>query len=329
MDEAISMDKLEPGDCLISFSKKEVIRYKMQINSKQQEGQFEKQCSIIYGALPPETKKLQAKLFNEENNQMNYLVATDAIGLGLNLNIKRIIFTSVRKFNSVDQKVGLITPAHLKQIAGRAGRSDRVGYVSALNYKDLTYIKECISQSSHMRGGANERVEAGELIVNGNDMGYQFTKTEAEIRTAIIFPPLDVIIDFASTLNNFYAKDKSYIQDDLVTILEKFEFFSQIDELYSFRNIQSYVRIATALRVVPDASLRNVLIFTMSPVKESNRVINYLKIFLRDLVKKSIVLIPIDLLVAVSNFDINTTKKNYLENLQLFEDLHNSNVLFI
>ena len=49
-------------------------------------------CSIIYGALPPETKKLQTQLFNEREGNVKFLVATDAIGMGLNLNINRIIF---------------------------------------------------------------------------------------------------------------------------------------------------------------------------------------------------------------------------------------------
>jgi ATP-dependent RNA helicase SUPV3L1/SUV3 len=79
MEDVVDMDNLKPGDCLISFSKKEVIRYKMQINSHPKLKNDNANCSIIYGALPPETKKLQAKIFNEEANQINYLVATDAV----------------------------------------------------------------------------------------------------------------------------------------------------------------------------------------------------------------------------------------------------------
>jgi ATP-dependent RNA helicase SUPV3L1/SUV3 len=79
MDETVGIDSLQPGDCLISFSKKEVIKYKMEINSKQSMKFDNANCSIIYGALPPETKKLQAKNFNEDSNQVNFLVATDAV----------------------------------------------------------------------------------------------------------------------------------------------------------------------------------------------------------------------------------------------------------
>jgi hypothetical protein len=80
MEDTVSVDNLQPGDCLISFSKKEVIKYKMQINSTQSIKYDNVSCSMIYGALPPETKKLQAKIFNEDTDtQSNFLVATDAV----------------------------------------------------------------------------------------------------------------------------------------------------------------------------------------------------------------------------------------------------------
>lgn len=72
MDDTLELKDMKPGDCLITFSKKEVIKYKMKIN----EQKFEKSCAIIYGALPPQMKKLQAKSFNDD---IGYLVATDAV----------------------------------------------------------------------------------------------------------------------------------------------------------------------------------------------------------------------------------------------------------
>lgn len=47
--------------------------------------------AIIYGALPPETKVAQAARFNDPNDQVKVLIATDAIGMGLNLSIKRFV----------------------------------------------------------------------------------------------------------------------------------------------------------------------------------------------------------------------------------------------
>jgi ATP-dependent RNA helicase SUPV3L1/SUV3 len=50
---------------------------------------------VVYGGLPPETRKAQALMFNDENSGYDVLVASDAVGLGLNLNIRRIIFNQL------------------------------------------------------------------------------------------------------------------------------------------------------------------------------------------------------------------------------------------
>ena len=54
-------------------------------------------CAIIYGALPPETKKTQAYMFNNRIGNIKFLVATDAVGMGLNLNINRVVFSTLEK----------------------------------------------------------------------------------------------------------------------------------------------------------------------------------------------------------------------------------------
>lgn len=84
--------------------------------------EFKHQCifcraCLIYGALPPETRRQQAKLFNETDNEYNVLVASDAVGMGLNLNIGRIIFTSLVK--NIGGKKAAISTSEIKQIAGR------------------------------------------------------------------------------------------------------------------------------------------------------------------------------------------------------------------
>ena len=55
-------------------------------------------CAIVYGSLPPVTKKEQARLFNERIGQVKFLVATDAVGMGLNFNIQRIVFFTISKW---------------------------------------------------------------------------------------------------------------------------------------------------------------------------------------------------------------------------------------
>jgi ATP-dependent RNA helicase SUPV3L1/SUV3 len=68
-------------------------------------------------------RSTQARLFNEDNTGYDVLVASDAIGMGLNLNIRRIIFhTVVKQGGVVDGGPSFVDPSSVKQIAGRAGR---------------------------------------------------------------------------------------------------------------------------------------------------------------------------------------------------------------
>ncbi|KKY15104.1 putative atp-dependent rna helicase mitochondrial precursor [Diplodia seriata] len=106
---------LRKGDCIVAFSVMEIHALRKQITT-----QTGKKVAIVYGSLPPETRAQQARLFNEPDSGYDVLVASDAIGMGLNLSIKRIIFAAVTKFNGFE-KVSIPVP-HLKQIAGRAGR---------------------------------------------------------------------------------------------------------------------------------------------------------------------------------------------------------------
>ena len=61
-------------------------------------------CLWCSGNLPPEARQMQAKLFEDPESAWNVLVATDAVGLGLNLAISRIVFTSLSKFDGVKRR---------------------------------------------------------------------------------------------------------------------------------------------------------------------------------------------------------------------------------
>lgn len=74
------LGRIEDGDCVVSFSRTGIFNLKKQIEQK-----TGKKCAVVYGALPPETRAEQAKLFNEEGNGVSVMVASDAVGMGLNL----------------------------------------------------------------------------------------------------------------------------------------------------------------------------------------------------------------------------------------------------
>jgi len=92
--------------------------------------------------LPPNTRKEQARLFSDPSSGYNVLVATDAVGMGLNLSINRIVFTQIEKFDG--QKRRLLSSSEIKQIGGRAGRGDANGIITCLDPKDLSHIHQCI-----------------------------------------------------------------------------------------------------------------------------------------------------------------------------------------
>lgn len=80
-------------------------------------------AAVVLGALSPRTRNAQAALY--QNGEVDYLVATDAIGMGLNMDIDHVAFAATRKFDGRGMRN--LLPAELAQIAGRAGRHVRDG----------------------------------------------------------------------------------------------------------------------------------------------------------------------------------------------------------
>ena len=74
------LKRLRKGDCIVSFSVMGIHALRKQI--EQMTG---RKVATVYGSLPPETRAQQARLFNDPDNDFDYLVASDAIGMGLNL----------------------------------------------------------------------------------------------------------------------------------------------------------------------------------------------------------------------------------------------------
>lgn len=139
-----SFSNIKEGDCMVTFSRREIYKLKKKI---EMEGKH--LCSVVYGSLPPETRTKQATMFNDEASELNVLVASDAIGMGLNLNISRIIFSTLEKFDGVRMRE--LTVPEIKQIAGRAGRYGSkfpVGEVTCLHAEDLPLLHSSLKLPS-------------------------------------------------------------------------------------------------------------------------------------------------------------------------------------
>ena len=120
---------VRPGDALIVFSKARVHAVAAELKSKGY------RVSLIYGALPPDVRRDQAERFHRGDTDV--VVSTDAIAMGMNLPIERVVFLESEKYDGDITRT--LTDAEIKQIAGRAGRYGiyDVGYVNAFGFKGL------------------------------------------------------------------------------------------------------------------------------------------------------------------------------------------------
>ena len=106
---------VEPGDALVVFSRKAVHAVAAEVAAAGL------RASVIYGALPHDVRHEEARRFDE--GETDVVVATDAIGMGMNLPIRRIVFVEQQKYDGHDMRT--LRPDEVQQIAGRAGRFGR------------------------------------------------------------------------------------------------------------------------------------------------------------------------------------------------------------
>jgi len=111
------LTRLPRRSAIVAFSAEEV--YALAELVRRQRGG----AAVVLGALSPRTRNAQVALY--QAGDVDYVVATDAIGMGLNLDVDHIAFASDRKFDGYQFRT--LSPAELAQIAGRAGRAMRDG----------------------------------------------------------------------------------------------------------------------------------------------------------------------------------------------------------
>lgn len=111
-DKAFRLNRVQKGDALVAFSRKRVLQLAAKLEA---DGHG---VSVIYGNMPPESRQRQMDDFVSGKTQV--VVATDAIGMGLNLPIRRVILMDSHKFDGTRRRI--LTAQEVKQIAGRAGR---------------------------------------------------------------------------------------------------------------------------------------------------------------------------------------------------------------
>lgn len=227
-----SLSNIRKGDCIVAFSRSAIFQLKGTIEST-----TGLKCAVAYGALPPETKSEQAKLFNDPTNDIDVMVASDAIGMGLNLKIKRIIFSEVTKWNG--SKVIPVSFSQIKQIAGRAGRygtgdSDEEvgGIVTTYKAADLDILRQALEAPlkpithAAIQGGSERLEELASLLPAIADTTKRSSSRQADkedeeyarprslrqlFRDASLLTRVDTSTYFASSLEQ---------QDKLAPVIE-------------------------------------------------------------------------------------------------------------
>ncbi len=130
---AATLERLEPGSLLVAFSRKLVLELKGMLESAG------KSVSVVYGALSPEVRREQARRFRE--GEADIMVATDAVGMGLNLPAHTLCFYTDEKFDGIQNRQ--LKVQEVKQIGGRAGRFGHhdSGEITALDPQTLKSIR--------------------------------------------------------------------------------------------------------------------------------------------------------------------------------------------
>ncbi|CAL8353205.1 unnamed protein product [Merluccius merluccius] len=228
LDNALeSLDNLRPGDCIVCFSKNDIYSISRQIEIRGLE------CAVIYGSLPPGTKLSQAKKFNDPDDPCKILVATDAIGMGLNLSIKRIIFSTLVKPNineKGEKQMDTISTSQALQISGRAGRFSskfKEGEVTTMHRDDLPILKGILSC------------------------------TVEPIQTAGLHPTAEQIEMFA-----YHLPDAT-----LSNLIDIFVSLSRVDGLYFVCNIDDFKFLADMIQHIP-LNLRSRYVFCTAPINK-------------------------------------------------------------
>jgi ATP-dependent RNA helicase SUPV3L1/SUV3 len=120
------LSRLPPRSAVVAFSAEQVYALAEMLR------RFRGGAAVVMGALSPATRNAQVAMF--QRGEVDYLVATDAIGMGLNMDVTHVAFAGLEKFDG--QRDRRLTIAEMAQIAGRAGRHQRDGTFGTLGLSE-------------------------------------------------------------------------------------------------------------------------------------------------------------------------------------------------
>ncbi|HSQ99074.1 MAG TPA: DEAD/DEAH box helicase [Sphingomicrobium sp.] len=123
---SVKLSRLPARSAVVAFSAEQVYALAEMLR------RFRGGAAVVMGALSPATRNAQVEMF--QRGEVDYLVATDAIGMGLNMDVTHVAFAGLEKFDGTRER--RLTIAEMAQIAGRAGRHQRDGTFGTLGLSE-------------------------------------------------------------------------------------------------------------------------------------------------------------------------------------------------
>jgi ATP-dependent RNA helicase SUPV3L1/SUV3 len=205
----ISPNNLQKNDAVILFSRKDVLQFAEEVKK------YKLKPSVVYGALPYKARKHQVEMYN--SGETDIIISTDAIGMGMNLPIKRVLFAQTEKFDG--SEIRDLLPSEIKQIGGRAGRIGKfnegfVGVVSPYYIEDFT-IKNGLETKNKQISTAYIPFPE-ELLKHSDDKLSNILINWSSIKYPKIFKQQDLTM----TIEKVLYLEKNYKTLDKFTILK-------------------------------------------------------------------------------------------------------------
>ncbi|KAF2032746.1 P-loop containing nucleoside triphosphate hydrolase protein [Setomelanomma holmii] len=248
---------LQKGDCIVAFTVLGIHALRREVEKK-----TGRKCAIVYGSLPPETRAQQARLFNDPDNDYDFLVASDAIGMGLNLAIKRIIFESTIKNNGVTYVP--LQVSEVKQIAGRAGRyktaHQAVSDDSPKSIADVA-VDPAIGLDDAPEPKAPEQQIVG-WVTTLDQIDHEYLKSSMKrepepIKTAGLFPPSLIVERFA----NYFPPGTPFSY-----IMLRLHEISEIHPRFHLCGLKDQLAIADCIHTVKNLGVQDRIMICAAPI---------------------------------------------------------------
>ncbi|WP_328805817.1 helicase-related protein [Sabulicella rubraurantiaca] len=231
----VPLGEIGRGDAVIAFSRRAVFELRAELLRRG------RSVAVVYGALGPTVRRAEARRFRE--GEAEVLVATDAIGMGLNIGpLRRVIFSSLRKFDGEQERP--LSVQEIKQIGGRAGRfggAHAEGIVAVL-------------------AGGGDPAEIAHALAAPAD-------TPEDLRPPVA-PDADIVAAVAAEIGT----------DSLFGTLRRIErsVLRRDDPNYRLGDLSTQIAIAEAVDGVRELSLLDRWTYAMCPVDERDEGISRL-----------------------------------------------------